>query len=46
MLRLSVPSRPEWIDDALANMDVILLDLAHCEKTAASAALNLIFRYQ
>jgi tRNA-(ms[2]io[6]A)-hydroxylase len=46
MLRLSAPSRPEWIDEAMANMDVILLDHAHCEKKAASAALNLIFRYQ
>ena len=27
-------------------MDVILLDHAHCEKKAASTALNLIFRYQ
>ena len=46
MLRLRAASRTDWIDGALANMDLILLDHAHCEKKAASAALNLIFRYQ
>jgi tRNA-(ms[2]io[6]A)-hydroxylase len=46
MLRLASVSRPEWIGTALADMDAVLLDHAHCEKKAASAALNLIFRYQ
>jgi len=34
-----------WIDDALANQDLLLIDHAHCEKKAASAALSLIYRY-
>ena len=45
MLRLSAPTRPEWLPEALNNIDVILLDHAHCEKKAASTAMNLIFRY-
>lgn len=34
-----------WIDWALANPDLLLVDHANCEKKAASTALNLIFRY-
>src|SRR5690606_9749093 len=34
-----------WASWALAHLDEILLDHAHCEKKAASTALNLIFRY-
>ena len=30
---------------AVANIDTILLDHAHCEKKAASTALTLIFHY-
>ena len=36
---------PTWIDWALANPDLLLIDHAHCEKKAASTALNLMFRY-
>jgi tRNA-(ms[2]io[6]A)-hydroxylase len=46
MLRLASASRPDWVKAAVANMDVVLLDHAHCEKKAASTAINLIFRYQ
>ena len=46
MLRLAAPTRDDWVGQALEHMDVILLDHAHCEKKAASTALNLIFRYQ
>lgn len=46
MLHLSAPSSPAWLERALAAMDVVLLDHAHCEKKAASTAINLIFRYQ
>jgi len=46
MLHLAAPSRPDWLPSALANLDTILLDHAHCEKKAASSAMNLIFRYQ
>jgi tRNA-(ms[2]io[6]A)-hydroxylase len=44
---LSLASRTEsgWLERALANLDEILVDHAHCEKKAASSALNLLFRY-
>ena len=35
----------QWIDNALANQDLMLIDHAHCEKKAASAALSLMYRY-
>ncbi|WP_305967335.1 tRNA-(ms[2]io[6]A)-hydroxylase [Marinobacter salsuginis] len=35
----------QWIDDALANQDLMLIDHAHCEKKAASTALSLMYRY-
>lgn len=34
-----------WIDNALANQDLMLIDHAHCEKKAASTALSLMYRY-
>jgi tRNA-(ms[2]io[6]A)-hydroxylase len=46
MLTLAAATDPAWTDRALAHLDVILLDHAHCEKKAASTAVNLIFRYQ
>ena len=39
------PTSQAWIDQALSNLDTILLDHSHCERKAASAALNLMFRY-
>lgn len=36
---------PAWVDWALSNQDLLLIDHAHCEKKAASTALNLMFRY-
>ena len=36
---------PAWIHWALENQDILLIDHAHCEKKAASTALNLMFRY-
>jgi tRNA-(ms[2]io[6]A)-hydroxylase len=45
MLQLQSATSPEWVKQAVQNIDVILLDHAHCEKKAASTALNLIFRY-
>jgi len=35
----------KWIEAALKNLPVLLIDHAHCEKKAASTALNLLFRY-
>ena len=44
-LRLSERSSGAWLERALAHVDTILVDHAHCEKKAASTAMNLIFRY-
>lgn len=45
MLRLAAPTDPGWVARALAGLDDVLLDHAHCEKKAASTALALCFRY-
>ena len=45
MLYLHGDTPPTWIEAALADVDTVLLDHAHCEKKAASTAINLIFRY-
>ena len=45
MLHLAGASANDWGARALAHMDEILLDHAHCEKKAASTALSMIFRY-
>lgn len=45
MLNLASTTAPAWIERALANVDEILLDHAHCEKKAASTAVSLLFRY-
>ena len=37
------PSR--WIENALANQDLMLIDHAHCEKKAGSTARSLMYRY-
>lgn len=33
------------MEQAIANLDEVLLDHSHCERKAASTALNLMFRY-
>jgi tRNA-(ms[2]io[6]A)-hydroxylase len=45
MLNLAAPSDPRWVGQALAHLDDILLDHAHCEKKAAGAAITLLFQY-
>ncbi len=45
MLHLAGASASDWGHRALAHIDEILLDHAHCEKKAASTALSMIFRY-
>ena len=45
MLNLASTTAPHWLERALANVDQILLDHAHCEKKAASTAVSLLFRY-
>lgn len=42
---LPCPTPGAWIDNALANQDLMLIDHAHCEKKAASTALSLMYRY-
>ncbi|PIE36597.1 MAG: tRNA-(ms[2]io[6]A)-hydroxylase [Gammaproteobacteria bacterium] len=34
-----------WVNWALENQDIMLVDHANCEKKAASTALNLMYRY-
>jgi len=45
VLNLAADTPPEWTTQALDHLDEILLDHAHCEKKAAGAAVNLLFRY-
>lgn len=45
MLNLAAPTAPEWAARALAHLDEVLVDHAHCEKKAASTAVSLLFRY-
>jgi tRNA 2-(methylsulfanyl)-N6-isopentenyladenosine37 hydroxylase len=42
---LKQPTSGAWVEQALANLDIILLDHSHCERKAAGVALNLMFRY-
>ena len=42
---LKQPTSSAWVAQALANLDIILLDHSHCERKAAGVALNLMFRY-
>jgi tRNA-(ms[2]io[6]A)-hydroxylase len=36
---------PAWVEWALDNPEILLVDHANCEKKAASTALNLLYRY-
>ena len=42
---LKQPTHRDWMQQAIANLDTILLDHSHCERKAAGVALNLMFRY-
>ena len=42
---LKQPTSLAWVEQAIAHLDIILLDHSHCERKAAGAALNLMFRY-
>ncbi len=44
MLCLTRPTSSRWVDVALANLDRVLVDHAHCEMKAASNALSLAVR--
>lgn len=39
------PTSEKWVEQALGNLDIILLDHSHCERKAAGVALNMMFRY-
>ncbi len=42
---LYCPTPAAWVQWALANPAILLIDHANCEKKAASTALNLMYRY-
>ena len=42
---LQTPTSEAWIEQAISNLDTILLDHSHCERKAAGVALNLMCRY-
>ncbi len=42
---LQRPTSPAWVEQALANLDQVLLDHAQCERKAAGVAMSLINRY-
>lgn len=42
---LKRPTSWAWVEQAIAHIDIILLDHSHCERKAAGVALNLMFRY-
>lgn len=42
---LACPTPESWIEWALENQSLLLIDHAHCEKKAASTALSLMYRY-
>ena len=43
VLNLATPTDPSWVVKALADLDEVLLDHAHCERKAAGMALRLMF---
>lgn len=42
---LAVATPDAWFEAAVADLDTLLVDHAHCEKKAASTALHFMFRY-
>jgi tRNA-(ms[2]io[6]A)-hydroxylase len=45
MFCLTAATDPAWADEALADLDAVLVDHAHCEMKAASNALSLAARH-
>jgi tRNA-(ms[2]io[6]A)-hydroxylase len=45
MLHLKNQTPDRWLGQVDADLDLILIDHAHCEKKAAGTALNLLFAY-
>lgn len=42
---LGCPTPDAWVEEALKNQDVMLIDHANCEKKAATTAINLLYRH-
>lgn len=42
---LKQPTSLAWVEQACANLDIVMLDHSHCERKAAGVAINLMFRY-
>ncbi len=42
---LSCETDDRWVEAALRNQALLLIDHAHCEKKAASTAMSLMYRY-
>ena len=42
---LAAPSSFAWLEQAIAQSELVLIDHAHCERKAAGVALQLMFRY-
>ncbi len=42
---LPCPTPQAWLERAEQELEILLIDHAHCEKKAAGTALNLMFRY-
>ena len=42
---LLCPTPPQWVEWALDNETLLLIDHANCEKKAAASAMNLMYRY-
>lgn len=45
MLCLKNKSKPEWIQIALENLPLVIMDHAHCEKKAAGTGMSLLSTY-
>src|SRR5918994_3074529 len=45
VLNLHVPTPERWLMQVESNLDLLLIDHAHCEKKAAGVAMNLLFSY-
>jgi len=45
MLNLQIATPSRWFLQVDENLNEILIDHAHCEKKAASVAMNLLFAY-
>lgn len=45
MLSLLIPTPERWLTQVESQIDLLLIDHAHCEKKAAGVAMNLLFAY-